>query len=338
MKKRIKGQHRGFTLVELLVVIAIIGILVALLLPAVQSAREAARRMQCGNNMKQLGLALHNYHDTFKTFPPALLGSGRYNDSAYHLARGGVKNTTGWTLMLPFFEQNTIADKYNYGVCSSMSSPYGVTVAGTDTVNDTLYNAELDILQCPSHPEAGLISDYDAGGTSFYSRRNALRTSYLFSTGSTTDYSAGWDAYGGYISQGAFGNDGAARFASITDGTSNTLALGEAAGGRYKTSTHYGPWGMTGTHTCCHGYVPSYSSTVLSAAYAAIYAPNWNINEDYNSDAQNRTYAWVFNSLHPGGAQFTFADGSVHFLPETIDYLTLQRLAYIHDGEPVGDY
>ncbi len=334
----VRHQRSGFTLVELLVVIAIIGILVALLLPAVQSAREAARRMQCGNNLKQQGLALHNYHDTFKTFPPALLGSGRYNSASYHTARGGVKNTTGWTLLLPFFEQNTIADKYDYGRCSSASSPYGATVAGTDMDNDTLYNASIDLLECPSHPDAGQISEYDAGGTSFYARRRAIRTSYLFSTGGTTDYSAQWETYAGSISQGVFGNDGAARFASITDGTSNTLAIGEATGGRFKTSEHYGPWGMTGTHTCCHGYVPSYSTTVLSSAYAAIYSPDWNINEDYLSDAQKRSYAWVFGSLHPGGAQFAFSDGSVHFLPETIDYLTLQRLAYLHDGEPVGDY
>jgi len=338
MNKRARLRNVGFTLVELLVVIAIIGILVALLLPAVQSAREAARRMQCGNNLKQLGLALHNYHDTYRTFPPALLGSGRYDDTNYHLSRGGVKNTTGWALMLPFFEQNVIADSYDYGRCSSMSSPYGATVAGTDMENDTLYNTALSVLECPSHPESGFVSDYDAGGTSFYARRKAIRTSYLFSTGSTTDYSAAYDTYNGYIYQGVFGNDGAARFAALTDGTSNTIALGEGAGGRFKTSSHYGPWGMTGTHTCCHGYVPSYSSSTLSTAYADIYSPNWNINEDYNADPDKRSYAWVFNSLHPGGAEFAFADGSVHFLAETIDYLTLQRLAYIHDGQPTGDF
>lgn len=338
MSKRTSYKKPGFTLVELLVVIAIIGILVALLLPAVQAAREAARRMQCSNNLKQQGLALHNYHDTFKVFPPALLGSGRYNDPAYHTAHGGVKNTTGWTLLLPFYEQGTIADKYDFGLCSSMSSPYGATVAGTDLDNDTLYNARVDVLECPSHPDAGVRSTSVAGTTGFYSRRDAIRTSYFFSTGSTTDYSADWNTYSPFVYQGVFGNDGAAKFAAITDGTANVIAIGEAAGGRFKTSAEYGPWGMTGAHTCCHGYVPSASSTTLSPALAAIYSADWNINQDYNGDPEGQTYAWVFGSLHPGGAQFAFADGSVHFLPETIDYLTLQQLAYIHDGQPVGEF
>lgn len=338
MNTRLSRQRIGFTLVELLVVIAIIGILVALLLPAVQAAREAARRMECSNNLKQLGLSLHNYHDTYKVFPPALMGSGRFNDPNYHAAHGGVKNTTGWALMLPFYEQGTIADQYNFGRCSSMSSPYAATVAGTDVDNDKLYNARVSVLECPTHTGAGTLSTSAAGTTSFYSRREAVRTSYVFSTGGTTDYSANWSTYGGVVYQGVFGNDGAANFAQLTDGTANLIAIGEAAGGRFKTSDDYGPWGMTGTHTCCHGYVPSASSTTLTQALADIYSPNWNINEDYNADPKKRTYAWVFSSLHPGGAQFAFADGSVHFLPETINYLTLQQLAYIQDGNPVGEY
>src|ERR671912_555830 len=108
-ERRTLVRRRGFTLVELLVVIAIIGILVALLLPAVQAAREAARRMQCGNNLKQLGLALHNYHDTFKVFPPALLNSGHVS-AGYVTANfpEGPRNHSGHLFLLPFIEQTTL--------------------------------------------------------------------------------------------------------------------------------------------------------------------------------------------------------------------------------------
>ena len=331
----VRRNRSGFTLVELLVVIAIIGILVALLLPAVQAAREAARRMQCGNNLKQMGIALHNYHDTYKTFPPALMASGRFNNAAYHAANGGVKNTTGWAMMLPFMEQTPLYDRYNFSVCSSSDSPYGHPVAGNDTMNDGVYNARLKYLECPSDPSSGAVVNSGAGGTGFYSRRNAVQTSYLFSTGVFTDYDAAWDQLSGDIRRGAFGNDGAARFASITDGTSNVLAIGEATAGLYKTSSAYGPWGMTGTHTCCHGRVVSASTTLLGAAEAAPYRNDWHINAPWQGDAQRRTYAWVFGSKHPGGAQFIYCDGSTHFVPQTIDYLTFVRMAYLQDGSPV---
>src|ERR1700752_790548 len=101
------SPHRGFTLIELLVVIAIIAILIALLLPAVQQAREAARRSQCKNNLKQLGLAIANYESTNKLYPAAMLGSGRYNNPAYFAAPSAhrIKNTTGWALLLPYMDQ-----------------------------------------------------------------------------------------------------------------------------------------------------------------------------------------------------------------------------------------
>lgn len=338
-------RKRGFTLVELLVVIAIIGILVALLLPAVQAAREAARRMQCGNNLKQMGLALHNYHDTFKVFPPALLNSGRTVAGTTDPTWGypeGVRNHTGWMFMLPFIEQSSLHAQFNFNVASNSSNPNAGGPTPINTLNDVPISTRLTGLECPSHPQAGENSSYLPGTTDFYTRRNAKRASYLFSTGVFTDYNAPWHTASADIRQGAFGNNGAAKIADITDGTSNSLAIGEATGGRFKTSSHYGPWGLNGTHTSVHGRVVSTSSTVLNVppSGTANYWKNWTINGAWHNtgtvpDAQRRTYAWVFSSLHPGGAQFVMTDGSTQFLTDTIDYLVLLRLAYIHDGQSV---
>jgi len=323
---------RGFTLVELLVVIAIIAVLIGLLLPAVQSAREAARRSSCANNLKQMGLAILSHHEARRVFPAALEGSGRYNLASYHAARGGVRNTTGWARLLPYFERTELFDRYDFNSCSSMDSPYGHAVAGTDTVNDGVYNARVAFLECPSDPAAGQVVNSGAGTTGFYSRRNAVRTSYLFSTGMFTDYEGPWASASADVRRGAFGNDGAASIAAITDGTSKTIAIGEAAGGPAKTDPAYGPWGMTGTHTCCHGRVVSDSSTTVAPGANG---NNWTINAAWNGDAQRRTYAWVFGSRHPGGAQFVFCDGGTKFLADSIDYATLCQLAYIADGTSV---
>lgn len=286
-----RSRRLGFTLVELLVVIAIIGILVALLLPAVQAAREAGRRSSCSNNLKQMGLALHNYEGVYKVFPPALLGSGRYNNAAYHAARGNVKNTTGWMLLYPFMEQTTLHSKYNFGSCSSVSSPYGHPVAGADTDNDGVYNARVPVLECPSHPEAGQVSNNAPGTpTDYYSRRNAIRTSYFFSSGQFTDYDNIYTALNSDIRQGMFGNDGASSIAGVIDGTSNSLAIGEGAGGRTKTSTSYGPWGATGTHTCCHGRVVSTVTNSIAAPTTAE-AQSFSINSPYQNDSLRRSYA-----------------------------------------------
>lgn len=345
-----KTRSLGFTLVELLVVIAIIGILVALLLPAVQAAREAARRMQCGNNLKQAGLALHNYHDTYKVFPPALLNSGRCNDGgaptcantyyspASGATAGNIRNHTGWMFLLPFFEQSALADKIDFSIPSNMSNSHASgTVGPGDTFNATFVSQRMPMLECPSHPQAGEDSTYQAGtATQAYTRRGAKRASYLFSTGVYTDYNRPWHIFSGNIRQGAFGNNGAAKFRDITDGTANSIAIGEAVGGRFKTSSHYGPWGLTGTHTSVHGRVVTcHSSQIVDTCTGNDRKENWGINSPWNNDAQNRSYAWVFGSLHPGGAQFAMCDGSTQFLAETMDYFVLVRLAYIHDGQAV---
>lgn len=333
------SRRRGFTLIELLVVIAIIAVLIALLLPAVQQAREAARRSQCKNNLKQIGLALHNYHDVAKVFPPALLNSGRYNNATFYSNGNQVLNAPGWIMLLPYIDQAPAYSTYNLNLCSNQSSPYGMGVMGQDSVNESVTSLLVPNLVCPSHPGGGeQVTSNPGSSTDFYTRRNARRTSYLFSTGQWTDYDAPYRNFNTDVRQAAFGNNGAARIEDITDGTSNTYVIGESWGGRFHTSTAYGPWGLQGTHTCCHGRTLSNSSTVVDSTTVAQYVPDFYLNKPYQNDAQRRTYAWAFNSGHTGGGHFLLGDGSVRFLSENTDAATQARLAYIHDGNPIGEF
>lgn len=330
-------RRRGFTLIELLVVIAIIAVLVALLLPAVQQARESARRSQCKNNLKQIGLALHSYHEQYQVLPPALLFSGRYNNAGFYASPNRVLNTTGWTMLLPQMDAQSVYDKYRFDESSSLSSPYSLP-GSTDVNNAALLSTFTPVtLLCPSHPAGGERSTYQATvATDFYSRTNAMRSSYLFATGQYTDYDISYGGLNGNVQQGTFGNNGAARFSQITDGQRTTIAVGEAHGGAlYKTSSHYGPWGLTGTHTCCHGRVVS-TLTGTNPTPSSTEARDWGINTNYQGTSNGKSYAWVFNSLHAGGAQFVMNDGAVAFFSENIDYRIFVLLNFIHDNEPIS--
>ena len=338
------SRVRGFTLVELLVVIAIIGILVALLLPAIQAAREAARRSQCSNNLKQIALAINNYHDNYKVYTPARIGSGHMTNNA-HLVNS-VKNTTGWALLLPFLEQQAAHDQYDFNVCSSSALPgtgYTATVAGNDTINQPIYSQRFKMLECPSHNKAGEQRTNQPGTQDQYSMRGARRTSYFFSTGQYEDLNS---PYPNLLSRrlrglGAFGSDGAARIGDIMDGTSNALLIGESVGGTRKVDENWGPWGLNGTGTCCHGVVMADNNTALPGTpitFSAAHVRDYGINSAYQNDPQRRHFAYTFSSLHPGGAQFALCDGSTRFLAESLDYLTLIRLAYIADKEPLGQF
>jgi len=358
MSKRLP-LRRAFTLVELLVVIAIIGVLVALLLPAVQYAREAARRMNCGSNLKQIGLALHSYHDIHKVFPPAILGSGRWNAAAPPgtYAPGGpgtpshyVSNTTGWVLMLAQLEQTGLHDQYNFNMTSSVSNPYGqqfingfgsekTPLQGGVNVNSFVYSQRMPILTCPSdtYPAPVVSSNPIDAPTDFYSRNNVARCNYLFSSGYYTDYDSRYTLIGqGTASgvtlpsfRGMFGNDGAGGLQDCNDGTSNTIAVGEAKNSHAgQTSSSFGPYWGAGVHTCCHGRGGYFNLTLMTLA-ANANKPQRTIttgqyygaiNFDNSWSGRNQQYAWQFGSYHPTGAQFVMCDGAVKFINENIPY------------------
>lgn len=330
-------RNRAFTLIELLVVIAIIAVLIALLLPAVQQAREAARRSQCKNNLKQMGLALHNYHDTAQMFPPALVSSGRYNNATYT----PVLNTTGWVLLLPYLDQAPMYNMYNFNVPSSVSNPYGRPLAGgaaTDTTNQPVYSTKLAVHVCPSDPAQGAeFNRLPNTQSDFYTANRVRRSSYLFSSGDTHDYSQAFGYFSGLTYsdsssgttvqmtyQGAFGNDGGARIAEIIDGTSNTILVGECKQIKPGTSSLFGPFWGAGVHTCCHMYTPGNNAL-------------FTVNAKYNASGDQ--YAWGTGSYHVGGAHYLMGDGAVRFISENINYFSVFRyLTRISDRQVVGEF
>lgn len=346
-----RRRHRfsGFTLIELLVVIAIIAILIALLLPAVQQAREAARRTQCRNNLKQIGLALHNYHDAHQTFPPALIGSGRYCWPTTAPAGYLRVNTTGWVLLLPYLDQSPMYNSYNFNVASSFSLNTNCTsqVAPlppnqtTTAINRPIFSRSLAVMNCPSDPvtTAGVITNVPDQTNQFYEANQVARSNYLFSTGHYTDYNASYGSFKqstNIVHVGAFGNDGAARIQDITDGTSNSIAVGESK--HIHTATIYGPYWGAGVHTAVHGrlinnatWEGAHGNCPANSVQTAIRYSQ--INWDTNCDGTKRQYAWQFGSYHVGGAQFVMCDGSVKFISENIDYYNvLLWMGRVADG------
>ena len=318
------GQtRRGFTLVELLVVIAIIGILVALLLPAIQAAREAARRTQCSNNMKQLGVALHNYHDTHKAFPFSYMIS----------LPGGVLgpgvNAQVWgILLLPFIEQQSLADQYDMRVPpvnEAAALGFDATIAAR---NREVIRTVVTTYVCPSTPGSPESRIYDANyAPDVPVTLRAAPSDYCVASGVRGAYqtlayagTAVADRHGALQFAGSFPGETSrsSRMSDILDGTSNTILIGERLGGNRiyvgretRTTTPYdllgaangGGWGdiLNGEHWVS-GSLPNESMPVDGPC--AI-------------NCTNRRSANFF-SMHPGGAMFLLADASVTFLSDSI--------------------
>jgi prepilin-type N-terminal cleavage/methylation domain-containing protein/prepilin-type processing-associated H-X9-DG protein len=336
-----RAQPRpGFTLIELLVVIAIIAILIGLLLPAVQKVRQAAARLKCQSNLKQMGLALHNYHDANGTFPPAKINSGSCGvaTSYYPGQPYLVYNHTGFTLLLPYLEQENLFRQYDltYPSCNSAwanapATPAPLAKGGlpADHPNATVVGARVPIYECPSDREPPVENE---AGNGPYARTNARRSNYLFSCGGTNDYTPSYNPSATY--SGAFGTNGAARLGDIHDGSSNTIAIGESK--QEHTYSGYGPYWGSGTHTAVQGYTGSVWAPTLPPDGFSVNYPWGRVVDNQTGRQGQLQYAWGFGSWHAGGANFLFCDGSVRFLPDDISFPLFQALNTANGGEPVS--
>ncbi|EAQ81599.1 DUF1559 domain-containing protein [Blastopirellula marina] len=308
--------RRGFTLVELLVVIAIIGILIGLLLPAVQQAREAARRMQCTNNLKQVGLAFHNYADVHKGFPqsritgPATLPDGTSVGNAVR---------SGWpTAILPYIEQGNLNDQYDH------NQPFFATV------NVTAIKTVIPMFICPSTPngdrsvpvgygptDAQLISGATAAPGDYYVRLQTIRNSQ------------------GAVANAGFDSNAATRLAKFTDGLSNTVLAGEVAA---RPQLYYKRQAQSGQVTTQQGW-SCWAGPQALRLYT--YSPD-GTQEQVDTAGSETFYSCVINcankmgiySFHSGGANVGLCDGSVRFLPESTD-VDMVMAMHTRDGQEV---
>jgi prepilin-type N-terminal cleavage/methylation domain-containing protein len=324
----------GFTLVELLVVIAIIGILIALLLPAVQAAREAARRSQCNNHLKEIGLALHNYHDAHNVFPPGALTQTRDPHFNPAFPNGPQQNRNiaveswGWAaFLLPYIEQNALYNQGGVGAGNLLQN-----------VINPVAMTPLAVYKCPSDITPTIRDvGWARWATANYKGVSGHMTSH-FANGRHTGNGFGPESPVGEGNGTFWGNSGV-KMKDFTDGLSNTLVVGEIAYRRGKLIYEAAVWAG-----CLRGHDNECVDDILASARAPI---NYS-----NPSAGVHALHETFSSYHPGGAQFVLGDGAVRFVSEGIDFgindavngnnspvdTTYERLMSRNDGQPVGAY
>ncbi|MBA4030017.1 MAG: prepilin-type cleavage/methylation domain-containing protein [Planctomyces sp.] len=332
-------RRRGFTLIELLVVIAIIAVLIALLLPAVQQAREAARRTQCRNNLKQMGLALHNYHDVAGVFPIGTRGGDIY-------VQAGVKNGTNWRVaLLPYMDQGPLFNSLNFST--------GNFSAGTDPAlaysggNEKLRNFVFAGYLCPSSALETFPQTYTSNAgisQSFNNQGNGMGIQYVGIMGAAPNFAwtpgtvghrdcgQGWSC-----NQGMLRMNQATGIRNATDGTSNTIVIAEQSGltgtsGR--TSNYFGGWfgarnQSTITDTTCTDHWQTGTTCVRHPPNSKIF--------DAGNDLIYRNNT-MLTSFHTGGVHVLLGDGSVRFISDNIDFQTLKILCIRDDGQVVGEF
>ncbi|MGY8767781.1 MAG: DUF1559 domain-containing protein [Pirellulales bacterium] len=326
-----RTEKSGFTLVELLVVIAIIGILIALLLPAVQQAREAARRMSCTNNMKQMILASHNHHDTFRVFPVS-----------WNKIASGVGGWSGQARLLPFIEQVALESEIDYNV------PYGEYHAGGSMAGVTfggkpLPNLRVDAFLCPSE-----VKDQERDGEHY-------PINYVMNMGRWFIYDGGSGT-----GEGAFTPQRGTKMSSITDGTSNTMGFSEVKAytiyyrneGSFTKAIPATLDPKTGDGPRTSGHTEWVDGHIHHSGFTSYFAPNTNFvdadgNKDQPIDFTNQrektatvgsptVAAITARSFHPGIVNVAFMDGSVSTIADTIDLTTWRGLSTRNGGEVVS--
>ena len=340
----------GFTLVELLVVIAIIGILIALLLPAVQAAREAARRMQCTNHLKQIGIAIHNYHDTALVTPPGYI----YLSSGTET--GGSRPYWGWNaFILPYMEQQSLYNSLGIRSRTLQTVCRANAIAGTKnrlTADDKLLvQTKISSLRCPSDTGNALTDDTTSFGWNNKTVYLGISAALASDTGdshnpvSKSNYAAcagGDDIYdatqvlGGSDPGGVFYANSSKTFGSISDGTSNVFLVGEVATSVYGMKYFAATWLGVGNPGCT-GNGPTDAAQTPNEQTSGIYLALRRAKFDILINTplpQNSNKS--FSSNHTGGASFVYGDGSVHFLSETVNSTTYGYMGQRASGKTKG--